>query len=224
MPKINKIYVWSNLVRPKWTPWANTKFYLPLQWDILDHSWNNIAVTTDTLWSYRTFNTYGAVYSINWTVNWARTEYWNNTWYTSWTVSCLVKLSEYHWNGHFFTSWLLWLAQIPWTSNKFRAEFYGSSTKSIWSTTQASLNTWYHIVAVRDSGNLYLYINWTLEATWSGMSWTSTKKLVVPWWESTSVDWCLRWWLAEVIQEDKARTQADVTAYLNLVKNKYWIS
>lgn len=73
--QISKVFLWDTQVRPSWggwwQPWANTLAYLPLEWDVLDHSgngrhWQWKAWTGAGTPSYATLPSWKVVAKINW--------------------------------------------------------------------------------------------------------------------------------------------------------------
>ena len=94
--KLQKIYVWSQQVRPSgWQPWANTLAWYPLETDTKDYSWNNRDWTNSNVTfsgGIATFNGNNAVVTVpdaswqrptaNFTISaWARATSWTHTWY-----------------------------------------------------------------------------------------------------------------------------------------------
>lgn len=209
-------------------PGENTILYIPLKSDIKWYTGASMAevqITTDTLSWYRTFSNGVCRFNYNQsTHNGAKTIYnIAPTWLTSWTMSIRFNLDQYRWNSHFITTNLWGLALIA-SDQNLRLELYWSSTRSI-RTGTVSLNTWYNLVWVRDWSNYYLYLNWVLANSGSWISGSgSWKSTVIPWRDDNSVDWSPRWYMSEVIYEDKARTVQEVANYYNNTKNLYWIS
>lgn len=215
----------KNFYKTWWQPWENTLLYLPLNWDLLDKSWNH--------------NDWTAIWTISFQTVWNRQfAYFNSN-----SAIQLQTIPVWTWNPQAFTqvarlktnsSWL-WYMHHFWndaTHSRIRLvvfynnlrplqDMYGSSwdtyiwpasTSSLWDTR---ICVWY----TYNNSKHKLYINWQLYWTWTNainIWWTTNRNI----W---SVDWT--WWYAmsECIFERWERTLQNFVDYYNLTKWNYWL-
>lgn len=231
---IKEIFAWENKVRPEWKrePNANTVAYRPLNSTTTntDQSWNGYNLTKTwgsftTLWNVSCFYNGGST-----------TWYFNLTsaskipsWNTDRTICLWVNPSNYttSYDRYVFAYW----ENSNWKSMKimltkqwyFRAYIYGNSITSTYRKVP-----WWHQLTITTSWNTFnFYENWAL--IWSDNSWTINTTSISSSYplrlmrlnSSTSDNYQIRWYLSEVIIEDKTWTADEVLAYYNQTKWNY---
>lgn len=217
---------------PRREPWENTLLYMPLNWDVLDYSWNDndgtITWTIEqrTIWiwdrKYAYFNNDSAIWLVSvpvWT--------WN---VESHTFCCWAKVSP-NWvccpffmgtdsNGQRYS-----LVLNYWTSSfQHIMDVYGSPdvplSSSMWSKQYADQRV--HIVYTYDKSTsthtLYLNTVQSGSSNLRGLNIWSNNKYI---WRSQSENW---YWLSEIIFEQWIRTQQQIDDHFNLTKSAYWIN
>lgn len=223
MPIINMVYK----KKKWWKPWANTIAYYPLTSSstVNDLSWNNRNLTN----SWGTF----------WVYQWVDSCYINGMLYYNWitnpnqfTISCFYNLRTR--SEHYYL--LFWIKN--WTgvdvNNQFELwEFNGRpdghwfwvqyvlGNNSYWLTewTEWTIWTWYHWVVTYDGTTLKIYLNGVL-ANSRTVNLSATRNTIFLWYNSENSQANISEWIIE----DKARSETEITQYLNSMKNIYWIS
>lgn len=214
--KIQKIYVWTQQVRPKWwqwTPWANTIAYYPFRSDILDHSWNNKNFTGS--WYSFANNMITTTSTLTWPIVTPENTTWDRT------ISAWMYRSSSHYysfrSSNIWTEWFLnpydwenW--NRPWASLHIswwkRNRPSASDLPTMWDII---LMTW-----TKTWTTMKLYINGVLTSTNSSLgnsTWVSaywiTKSLLNVW----------TYW--EIIVEDRIWTDSEIADYFNTYKSNY---
>jgi len=190
--KINKIYVWTNLVRPKWKPTSSTIAYYELNWNWNDTK-NNYWVTTYTTTNYNsTWYVWAWNPTYTTTRNWKKCAYFDGTRLlqlpslpipsNTITLSIWIKLNQ---NINSVTYFFQLREDESSTNRNSTAFFFAtlnwriyplwiSTTQSTWQTWQAAhetnwitgtLGSWYNLVATFNAGTLKFYVNWSLVDT-----------------------------------------------------------
>ena len=214
--KIQRIYIGSNLVRPKWHPWANTIAYYPLKEDTNDYSWNSRNLTN----SWATFWTYQWISCVYWT---ARAQ-WINTPSLNWvkTISLWTNWSGNYTNSN--SNFSVIYADGQATSlayrkyNDYKLQFYDGAYNLI---NSYITNQRYNLVVTFD-GTAKIYINWQL-------LWQRTNTVQYTWWIFYFMRWVWTgdtidgylWGMSNIILEDKTRTAQEVAKYYNSTKWNY---
>lgn len=241
--QVSKVFVWDTQVRPTWwggrQPWANTKLYLPLDWDVIDYS------------SYsRTFTVYWATASV-WTpvfdtlssgkqvADFIATNHYNSNWFmfinnptnipNSWNMtlsfwicsggstSTYQEIVSYRGNNFYRMSML---------GDDLHYLFHGSAQEN--TSFILTVWTWYHIVNVVENWVCTIYCNSNQIYSDSYSYWSGSDKLCIgaiydPNWTNLRSE-AYNWKLSEVIIEDKARTAIEISNYYDQTKWDYWIS
>ena len=214
--KVKKIYQWSNLVRPKWKPWANTILYLPLKENSNDLSWNwnNGTATNITYsWNKAVFNSSGTSL-INLPIT-------NNT-FTLNMIAQMTSASGYQllYRQAKYSSWTWWQDDsgcylYGYTSIQLRMSQW--NTKLTWITADTNEHLYSFVVS---ANSMKFYIDGVLKTTYNAsvgsVSW-ATFTLGNRY--TSSNEW-LRWTMREVIVESTLRTDAEI---LNLAK-QFWFA
>ena len=231
--KIQKIYIWTNLVRPStWQPWANTIAYYPL---------NSTTTVNDMSWNWHTLTATGMTYGTNYAIfpN-------NNSWWSYYSVTDLTFPSTFFigcWCLRTSTTWNRVITPALWyvltsrycviaITTNILITYTGSSDYGVSLPTDMNTDEWY-----------YTYYTWTL--SWSVTSWfiypdwthfsdtrTSSVPSSRPW--TSWVIWTnwhpnyrsgdsWRWYMSDLIIEDKVWTQQDIEDYYNGTKANYWL-
>lgn len=227
--KVKKIYQWSNLVRPKWKPWANTLAYYPLEkdgsswiwWTTLTMSW--ITFTTESTWKWY------AVFNGTATGNGGKWAY--------------VSVSDL-WYDMTFSFWskTSWNDGNRWDYTRFRVGSYNRqqitsmsnpnwyiSARYNWNnntTTNYAIpldNVWHYYCITYWSNWIRIYLD-NIEVATS--SYTSTDRYswtMYIWRTEDAGYYWFNWWLSEFIIEKKARSDEERTNYYNQTKSNYWL-
>lgn len=233
MPKIKKIFVGTQQVRPHQIP--DTKIaYFPFEEDILDHWNNNISMTN---WDS------GVSYSFSTLASGKKVLYSSNGWgaYSSsnfvstylsdhqYTVSLWASVDKSPSNrrNHFMVeadlSW--WRAGLEVgvctreNSQSWREQVYyvrGGTNGLSWTS---SWNGRHHIVETYNNGTGTVYINGSLYVTVTCYNITDWYLWITPWgsWDG------LHWYMSEFILDWKVWTAEEVADYYNQTKAEYWL-
>lgn len=197
-----------------WTPTANTIAYYPFKSDLLDYSGNHNDWTSWT-WTFAnnmvttTSNLVGNPLVTNVSMNFTLTAWidWDKTTQTAW----YVVVTPY-WN-----SW--WPTLCIWVN--FSNGWVMWAMTNTWVVPVTQTLSWIHCFHfTRDWSTFKWYIDWVLQ-------WTTTNSISLG-----SGELSMIWWIGSfysvtcwnVIFEDKAWTQQEITDYFNLTKWDYWIS
>lgn len=219
-------YHWAPAPEPApFTPWANTLVYFPFDWDANDHSgnWYTLSATWTQETIGRRFNTaVNLVWTISQLANFQ--SYWMKL-YTcwSWGSNTEAQVDVYP------TTWYMCYQNYAnyWSAAYDRVRFvYNSSWNqydyTVWAKN--NLNNWYHIVlAYSNPWGVWIFINWVkhqLTTGTSGLNPATTVNSFISNGSTTKMDVAL----SDVIAETTARSDADVIAYFNATKSKYWVS
>lgn len=200
-----------------WQPWANTVAYYPLDADFNDASWNSRNLT----------NSWGTIT----TLNWITCAYYNGNSYSmydnyslsntartiSWWVCksngarVAVNVSNYNTNQWGSLSILFYQNYIMVADDYWASAM--AKTCSVW--------IWYNVVATQEWSTVKAYLNWE----YIGES-TTRPSQTPTWWSlwavhSTSHNDKYKWYISNVILENKARTAQEVADYYNQTKATY---
>lgn len=225
--KIQRIYVGDHYqVRPKRTPWTNTLAYRPLTstTTVNDQSGNNRNLTNTgsvTFWTYKGVNC--AYFS--WSNKLTTTSFVSNQ--QAVTVSCWVYFIRNgysnNWNyNQFVRRW-------GWSSANFWP-YYDTSNKKIvcspwgmWTIYPTTDTVRRHLTVTFNWSNIVkLYVNWVLDGTNSSASVPSWSRFGV-WGYTINNTNVRKWWISEVIVENKVRTDQEIANYFNQTKSNYWL-
>lgn len=200
---------------------SNTLSYFPLC-DEKDVTWNR----TLTLWNV----TFPGNYA---NVNAASSYLLPNVafWWSIITVSLFYYCQSLNSN-----SWNTLLCRNPWTYHHLLISWGNSSEGTAWrvwfwndrwvgSSKVITPWSWYHFVMTKNWTNEKIYVNGELVLNSNDSRDNNTYQLSIFWWHTNSSwnQWSI-WKLSEFIAENKERTQEEVVAYLNTMKDYYWIS
>jgi len=221
--KIKRVLIRQNGVQKQiypawWTPWANTILYVPMEDDLLDHSWNSVSLTQ---WGTVTLTTLSWVKCASTNVSWLFANFswdWTNLTITWWIydTNSWSNVEKYYWAlGSNITSWNAW-----WWSwdNKYILNYINIGGVNIYNTTVGK-NSWQLITITKQ---------WT---TWKMYKWTTLLGSVSTsyWWNSQRVNLWARlysstwfvWYMWGWVVENKTWTNDDVQSYYDLTKSKY---
>ena len=223
--KIQRIYIGTNLVRPKWHPWADTIAYYPLNstTTVNDQSGNNRNLTNSwvTFWIYQwvdcaSFNGSSYMYRSDSLFIWSA-DFTVNLWYSRggefFNHSNIISIWTANWTNSF----------IIWGENNTNKIMIWGWTNDRNTGYVPPLNTWINICVTHSNWALNVYVNWSLIYTWT-VSYTITSTATNIWsWVQWS-SWLKMIWLqSELILENKVRTDAEISNYYNLTKSTYWL-
>lgn len=211
MPKIKKIYVGTNQVRPaywNYTPTSNTLVYYPFKEDMNDYSWNNknLSIDSGTV-SYAdnkiTISNALRGSTILNGVSWAFT-------ISFWTV----------WNGNAIYDadswWPQWYNTARWNWDYWWNAIINNSWRRAGNTTAAGTASDFVLLTVVYNWSQFLaYLNGTQTGTVTNctgnIKWTATQ-FIIEWWT----------W-GQVIIERWAWSASEVLDYYNNSKWNYWL-
>lgn len=229
--QLSKAFVGEN---PTWKPNANTVAYRPLTatTTVNDQSWNNYNLT-QTWWSFTTLNWVSCFYN-----GWSTTGYFNLTsapkipsGNADRTISFWGSPSGY---SSSYQRWFISYGQ----DSSGKSMYIGTSTwwayrvyfNGTYLTNPSAFTawTWALITFVGNWTSKYLYVNWIQVATTTYTQSTTAVSSSYPFRlmrqnTSSSSNQQVRWYLSEVIIEDKAWTATEVENYFNDNKSKYWL-
>ena len=212
-----------------WQPGANTLLYVPMETDLLDHSWNNVSITNYWISLNNTVLQNMGVWFFRGSSE-DRLEFsWIPFWNNSFTISWLDRTNSNS-NGtgsRFSTAWtswnwawlLLWYQRV----NLYAWNWTSWNVLSWPTAFSSTTNKWVHRVITRDWNTWKTYKNGSLfwSGTASGYVWYNTEVIgnYRPWDRNPFYGY-----MSQFIIENKVRSQLDVQDYLDKIKNKYWIS
>ena len=209
-----------------WHVTPNTLLYIPMNTDLLDHGNNNISISDNSWvviqnwrwyfnWSSRllinNFNTY--LNSLPFTISiWVNSQNWNNVW-------IFTSSNVYSWWYRWWNFWKMGSNE----SNKIRLECLPSWNirTSSWITDNTRTLYWFSI----QNWSAKIYKNWVVEATLTSFNLQFVANLRIwnqrfasQYWEENF----FKWFMAEYIVENKARSDAERLDYYNKTKKKFW--
>lgn len=226
--KIQKIYVGSQQVWPKWwgfTPWVNTLSYLPLTAETKLTDYWTLGWTWTITWTEWTWYVWGTNYwETKWNSNTTRMYTWANAFatYTTYTVCLRIKMSS---NVGDFTNmgnrdnWDNW--NITYYYDKIR--HYASGSMDYTFSPTLNDNTWHSlIVTMSPTAYWKCYLDGVLYKTvWAN-------KVLRPQYvtlNSARTSWGSSWgwamYFSDFILEDRERTADEVAAYYDSIKWNY---
>lgn len=230
----------SVTIDSSWHPWANTVLYLPLDWDVVDYSTYNRTFTvlgsTSAVWS-PVFDTIASGKEVG---DFIKTWPNDSNWFayttsiadipTSWnmTLSAWIncgtssnyyeEIIAFRWNGGY--RWMLMKSDADKLLFHWTAQEVTTLTPTVW--------TWYNIVVVIDSWTCYIYSNWTQIYSDSYSYWSGAEALCLGAYynsyQSAYREETYNGKLSEVIIENVAWTQQEISDYFDQTKANYWIS
>lgn len=146
--KIQRIYIGTDLVRPKWKPWANTIAYFPFSSDAIDVTGNNTLTNSWTQdWLWRKFTSASSITTPSWTVAYVNYRIKINAYPSGNNATCLsnqkgmgyypshnsagLKKKIFVWYNSSFSAWTVTFQPTTWTWHNIS---YGYDwTKTIYS-------------------------------------------------------------------------------------------
>ena len=212
-----------------WKPWSNTVWYRPLNSStkLTDYQWKNAFTWYSSSATYNSW-TFAWVECLNITdMNYWR--YWltSLSWYPTW------------WTSRTFSIWC-YLATSSWSTYNWAFSFHSGSVWvqalkpvafpiawKIWWDWASISKKWTLLTFTYTSWVNSFYVNWELIWTYNGTQSTQSISSSYPFrlWHNINATWG-EWWywgLSNLIIENKARTQEEVTSYFNSTKSNYWL-
>lgn len=225
-----EVWLGNHKVRPTgWTPWVNTKLYLPLNWDVKD-PYNNVTYSWGA-WSasYATWSTGVQAANFTWSnaiALWASTNlcnsYWNTICFRFTTNSSNNQRCEFNYNSnsYFFGLWVNW-----WKAQCFLNNTWSNSG---WNTGSTTISSWTkHLLTMTRAfnGTVKLYLDNNLELSYS-VGWFKGLSYQYWQWIGSGRTWnseFWRWMIKDFIIEDKIWTATEISDYYNQTKWDYWL-
>ena len=228
MSIINLIYNSPNWGGGWWRqPWANTLAYYQFDNNLNDSSWNNRNFTVKTWTVTYSTTSWGAKYA-----------YFNNSTWTNYyemslnytapmTVSFFFNpQADYGtWTSTVHTIFEIWYNQgyCRWF-NTLGISWDGISSVPFYAM---QTNQWYLVTYTRNGSSWKMYINGTLNGSWTPNHTTGTRTVRVcinQVWNTNNSNFANNGYISELIMEDKERTAQEISDYFNQTKSLYWIS
>ena len=220
MPILNMIY-WATWGGGwGWQPWANTIWYWKLEENTNATVWtttssNNVTFTTLASWKkVAVFDGSSSRIVIPALPTWTNNTYLarvNKTGNWTWEMQAIVLC---------WWSWKKGVALRTNTSPRWcMSSQFNAWTNLTWATSN---NTWYFVAIVQNSSWSIYYLNWS-QASTSSVTWANSNTWSAIWSNSGAQDY-FKWYISEVIVENKAWTDQEVSDYYNQTKWDYWIS
>lgn len=241
---VKEVYVGTTKVRPsEWKPWANTVAYRPLNstTTVKDQSWNNYNLT-QTGGSFGTYNGVNCFYNGGGTTgyftltsgakipsgNASRTilmrvcptsvSSWGSRYIFSYGYNSTTSTASYG-----IEIYMLAIGTI--SDRNYRYSDWG--WYGIWKTSVA--NEWALLNVVVSNSTLTFYNN-GVKTAGNGFSNINTTAIsntrplkILRHYQDTGTAYQFRWYISEVIIENKARTADEILAYYNQTKGNYWL-
>lgn len=228
------VYLWQDV--QAWQPWDNTVAYRPLNstTTVNDQSGNNYTLT-------QTWGSFVTLWGVDCFYNG-----WGVTWYfqitsadkipssnDARTISMRARPTDRnssqsyymlgYWEGTAWGNVRMYLSYLL----VYAASFGTTMSFEIRTNKEDILNERHLHTITFDGVNLIYYIDWISEwkINWISLNTTgvSSSYPLYIWRYSVANVAQFRWYLSEVIIEDKARARTDVLNYFNLNKSKYWL-
>lgn len=232
--KISKIYVGTNLVRPvpeptPFIPWANTKAYYKLNWNLDDSSGNNFNVLSQT-WTitypnnkYASMTNFRAVFPTPYSRRWTTDPFTISLWGRNLSNENVFSYwLDYNNEGYW---WLVLSSSNSWWS----ASCVVSPWVGGWTDTfTVSSNVWHNAIVTRGYSEwMKLYIDWVFKGWMIGGT-RDTGDLRINnrawiWTLNETGASTISWDLSEIIVENKVRTAQEIADYYNASKSIYWL-
>lgn len=236
--KIQKIYIGENLVRPP--TWerepdsSRTLLYLKLENNVTDSSWNNVSVSSSGI----SYSTAGDKYYAELT---------STTGYIRPTATLAQQIWTWDFTVSFFfypithtrteSSWLFWDWYDSWSPRPWICIRYGRSWDIGWmddgngtnqASTVCSQNTWHYQTYVRKSGVSYCYLDgvyiWQHNNTINLSNPWVNKFYILNRSDYSGQRWSSAWArISEVIFENVAWSESNVSDYYSATKWNYWL-
>lgn len=222
--KLQKIYVWSNLVRPAAeprTPWSDTIAYRPLIDDYLDHSGNNYNITSQGSTTLTTLSWVKCLNLSGWPCQVSSIN--TLTSYSNYTMSLWARVNS-NWGigWNYRENWSWWgggITLYTWANWQIRR---GNTTNRYTSISVLSANTWFHFLLTALNGEWSIYVNGiktVLKSSWviaPNHNWTPMYI-----WGNEGGYAQTDGYVSRLIIEKKGRTSQEVSDYYNGMKDRY---
>lgn len=219
-----------------WQPWADTLLYMPLNWDVLDYSWNNNNWTWTWTTDYRNIWTWSKKYAyINTDSAIALTSFPVWTWDPNdFTFACWTKTNQTTWYSIPFYMWtdtrgnrfnLILNYKFSASSYVHLIDLYWFDEDIVFMSSPSNVWEWICVVYTYNKSlhEHTLYINNT--QVWSSSNyslniWNNFKYIG----RSLSDSQYTNYWLSEIVFESWIWTSEQRSDYYDLTKSLYGIS
>jgi hypothetical protein len=216
------VYIYTD--KEGWVPWENTIAYYPLTDNFNDESWNWYNLT-NSWWSITTYGWVKCAY-----YSWSTSVYSINTSVSVWatrTLNCWCYLPNvlsvdvpviFTWRANVAQSQMaLWYGRN--TGYASLSDYY-----QVWINGSVNLAwKWVNLIWVNEWASMKLYVNGTLvnSATRSYSTINSVNIKIA--WPAGAWSQYFKWYVNNVIVENKARTAQEIADYYNQTKSNYWL-
>lgn len=227
------VYIWAD---DRWQPWANTLLYFPLTDNSTDTQ-NNVSLNSTWTVTYTTptwvnkkcayFD--GSSYLYNSSVSTSYLPQWasartmslwlNFTWAIPTNYASICGYGNESMNQMF--NIIKFIQNTFANSNSFNLSQYWTQPET-WTFIVPQQNTWYNLVTTYDNWVRKLYINNSLDISWTYTINTTWWHLYL-WNRHWGAEVCWAWYASNFIIEDVAWSSQDVSDYYNLTKWDYWL-
>lgn len=231
---VKRVTMWPNgtekQIRPGWwQPWANTVAYYPLDTNFNDFSWNWYNLSKGS-WTFITTLSWVGCASFNGEQNQA---YAANSSVPAWNTNSALAW-VYCTRGNYTQQWVLCSGS---NSDTWEIRWMGvvqnKAYVTDWKTFDAPwtsdiYNGWHLICFTRTSGQwIKLYVDGSLETTSTVLGNRSATWLTIwaksVWWPYLNHTEPFKWYISNVIFENKIRTATEILDYYNNTKSNYWL-
>lgn len=223
-----------------WKPSSDTLARYKFDSNANDSSWKWNNATRNWTASYQTLTWTRKIAYLNWSSDLNVPNFVNNV--SNRTMIFFLKPEQ--WTGALFSKqrdwnntaliWLWFYTASSWTKTNWTNYYVYWKTYNAWwsavsSNMALSTTSRNCVILVWNASQLKIYVNWVLKNTWSWnyafQNRTSFTSIRI-WWRYAdwSQKWNFKWYVWDYIFENKNRTDAEITTFVNKMKSKYWIS
>lgn len=225
---VKEIFVWTTKVRPAgWQPWTNTLAYYPLTaaTTVYDQSWNNRTLSKSWTVTFWTYGWVSCAYVNNGELMYQQSNIVSSStprtvswWYYQYqTTSADNATIFWFWESNMWG----WGWQIAyWRTRPSSPWLYIYHAIRYWPYTNFSNGVRYHLCYSYDWSGGVLYLNWTSVLTCSPSGRASSSIWISRY---SDLSRSIRWYVSEVIFENKGWSASEVLAYYNATKSNYWL-
>ena len=218
----------------EWKPWVSTIAYYKFEWDAKDYSWNSHNLTTNNVTFVTNSWISKTVAYFNWTSSWtnsqAKSEQFSQK-LTPSTFICWYKAEANGWSyPNRFTLVELYDNDVSVYTRTWLITAWGSNTDfKVRANRDYAFETgvypdvwwWWHcVVATIWEWYAKIYLDGELKNsnTYTTADITQNTRVLISW-RDTYYNY--KWWIGDVIIENKVRTAEDIAKYYNRSKDNY---
>lgn len=200
-----------------WKPWANTLAYWKLDGDLNDYSGNNLNFSmgygSASYWTLASWKKYFILDGNNNTATVTNTTAISNS---AITISMYLNTIENYWSNYQN------IVFDPFRIMNWKGKISIYDTNNTWPSI--TLWNWYHVLTIWDNWTEHLYLNWELQNTTFNYTVETSAPTFIIWnnpWNYTASTRRAKWYVSEIIVENKKWTETEITNYYNLTKSNY---